>query len=63
MAGLDAETVPEIAVLLGYDETTIRRILKGSLQVSVSLLKVLKKHVGLDEALRICNLADKDEAA
>jgi hypothetical protein len=59
--GLDAKSVPQVAEFLGYDETTIRRIKKGEFNVSLGLLKTLKAHVGVVEALRICNLLGDDE--
>jgi hypothetical protein len=58
---IGAHTPVQIATVLGYNDTTIRRILGGDQTVSVDLFKALKRHLGLVKALRICNLADDEE--
>ena len=61
MTRLDRSTPVAMAELLGFNPTTIRRLLDGDQNVSVDLFKALKPHVGISEALLICNLADFSE--
>lgn len=59
MDGVDATTPVQIATLLGFDVTTIRRLLSGDLNVSFDMMQALNRVVGLHEAAVICGLVDE----